>query len=132
MNQDLGYELVAVMPTALDCGLFDSLCTIQQRTNTVGPTGQPDLTDWVDIPTLTGLECMLSLQRPFVTNQSATVRTPQQFDTETEVHILLQGYYPQILQQNQAVVDGIPYMIMGVESDSQKRQTRLAARVYTL
>lgn len=132
MNQTLGYELDAVMPEALGTGLFVSLCTIQQRTNTVGPTGQPDLTDWTDIPTLTDLECMKSMQRPFVTNQSATLREPQQFDTYTEYHVLLNGYYPQILQQNQAIVDGNPYEIMAVEPDSQKRQTRLAVRVYTL
>ena len=132
MNQGILYELGQVLPGVEALGLFDSLCTIQQRTNTVSALGQPDLTDWNDIPGLTNIQSMLSIQRTALPNQAATVRTPEQFDTQTQLHLLLNGYFPQILQQNQAVVDGTPYEIMAVESDSQKTQTRLALRVYTL
>lgn len=132
MNQFLSYELEATVPLAAESGLFSSLCTIQQRSNTLSVTGQVDLTDWNDIPTLSNIACQFSIQRPFMPNQGATGKLPQQTDTETMYHILLQGYYPQILQQNQAVVDGRAYEIMAVESDSQKQMTRLACRIYTL
>jgi len=44
----------------------------------------------------------------------------------------LNGYYPLILQQYLAQVDGTTYEVMAVESDSQKQITRLAVRLYTL
>jgi len=129
-------EIAELMPMALESGFFNSLCTIQQRTGAVSATGQPDLTDWVDIAELTNLKCMVSIYRPFTPNISGTVRTPAQFNTETEIHILLAGYYPGILQQNQVVVTtgsyAGTYEIMTVEPDSQQTQTRLGVRAWTL
>jgi hypothetical protein len=137
LNQSLSYELLGVMPAATDpsLGLFQSaLATIQQRTNVVSLTGQPDLSDWVNTA-LVDIPCMFAIQRPSIPNQSATSRQPQQIDTETEYHCLLNGYYPEILQSNQLVITilGIStaYEIMAVESDSQQTQTRMAARIYT-
>ena len=132
MNQGILYELGQVLSGVEELGLFNSECTIQQRTNTVSPTGQPDLTDWVNRAGLVDIPGMFSIQRPAMPNTTATVRTPQQLDTLTLYHLLLDGYFPQILQQNQAVVNGTPYEIMAVESDSQFTQTRLAIRSYTL
>lgn len=131
MNQSIQYEVDAVMPAAVGSGLMVSSCNIQQRTNTVSATGQPNLTTWVNIPGLQNIQCQLSIQRVTMPNQSATMRKAEELDTETQLHLLLSGHYPQILQQNQAVVDGTAYEIMAVESDSQKVQTRLAVRVWT-
>jgi hypothetical protein len=141
MNQSLDYEVLSIMPAATDpeLALFESAtATIQQRTNTVSVTGQPDLTDWDDISDLTDIPCMFSVARPAMPNQGATVRTAQQSDTETQYHVLLNGYYPAVLQSNQVVITilstgvATAYMIMAVESDSQQQQTRLACRAYTL
>src|SRR5580704_13023191 len=131
--QGFALELEAVVPAVAKAGFFDSLCTVQQRTNTVSALGQPDLSDWVNIPEFTDLACMVSVFRPAMPNMTATVREPQQFDTETLIHVLLDGYFPGILQQNQLVVTtgtyAGSYEIMGVEPDSQATQTRLAVRV---
>lgn len=139
MNQSLDYEIQAVMAAATDpeLSLFESAtATIQQRTNMVSATGQVDLSDWVDTA-LVDVPCMISIQRYTLPNQSAVMRKQQELDTETQYHILLNGYYPEILQSNQVVVTvlltGIStaYEIMAVESDSQQQQTRLAARIWT-
>lgn len=131
MNQNLTYEFDQVIPGVELIGLFSSLCTIQQRTNVVSATGQSDLTDWNNIPDLVDIPCVFAIQRPAMPDQGATVRTPIQFGTMTQYHCLLDGYFPDILQSNQAVVNGNPYEIMAVESDSQNTQTRLAVRVWT-
>jgi hypothetical protein len=132
MNQSLTYEFGQVIPIVEQADLFVSLCTIQARTGAVSVTGQPDLTDWVNIVGLVNIPCRKAIQRPYNPNQQATVRTPQQFDTQTQFHVLLDGYFPQIIQANQAVVDGVPYEIMAVESDSENSvMTRLALRVWT-
>jgi hypothetical protein len=140
MNQALAYEIDAVMPAATDpeLTLFEAATvTITDRTNTVSATGQPNLTTFNPIAGLITLPCMISIQRVTMPNQGATMRKPQEIDTETMYHLLLNGYYPRILQQNQAQVTieatGIVtnYEIMAVESDSQATQTRLAMRIYT-
>lgn len=60
------------------------------------------------------------------------VRRPEQYDTMGMRALELNGYYPLILQQHLAQVDGVTFEIMAVEPDSQKQITRLAVRVYTL
>lgn len=121
-----------VMPAAAATGLFVSLCTIQQRTGAVSLTGQVDLTDWNDIDSLSNIPCQFSIVRPATPNMAATLRMPAQTDSLTQFHALLDGYFPSILQSNQAVVDGTAYEIVAVESDSQKTQTRLGLRAYGL
>ncbi len=134
-QQGFAIEIAELMPTALESGFFNSLCTVQQRTGAVSATGQPDLTDWVDIPEFTDLVCMVSIDRPTLPDMAAVVRKPQELDTMTLIHVLLAGYYPGILQQNQLVVTtgsyAGSYEIMAVEPDSQETQTRLAVRVWT-
>jgi len=132
MNQSLTYEFGQVIPIVEQADLFVSQCTIQARTGAVSTTGQPDLTDWVNVAGLVNIPCRKAIQRPYNPNQQATVRAPQQFETQTQFHLLLDGYFPQIIQANQAVVDGVPYEIMAVESDSENNvMTRLALRVWT-
>ena len=134
--QDLSAELSAVMDEAQEGGLFSAVCTVQERTNTVSALGQPDLSDWVDIVGLVDLVAMVSIHRALIPDQGATVRTAQDFETMTQIHVLLNGYYPAIQQQNQLLVtEGSyagTYEIMAVEADSQARMTRLAVRVWTL
>jgi hypothetical protein len=140
MNQSLAYEIDAVMPAATDpeLALFEAATvTIASRTNTVSATGQPNLTTFNAISGLVAIPCMISIQRVTMPNQNASMRKPQEIDTETQYHLLLNGYYPEILQQNQAQVTveatGVTtnYEIMAVESDSQATQTRLAMRIWT-
>lgn len=134
--QGFALEFEGLIPDVVEAGLPNCLCTIQQRTNTVSVTGQPDFSDWVDIAEFVEIDAMASIDRPSIPNMSATVRQPQQFDTETLIHVLLMGFYPGILQQNQCVLVGGPYSgsseIIAVESDSQETQTRLAIRAWTI
>jgi hypothetical protein len=130
--QGLGLAIDSAITQANATGLLSSLATIQQRTNTVSATGQPNLSTWNNIADLVDIPCQFSIQRPAMPNPSATVRMPQQVDTLTQYHVLLNGYYPQILQEHQAVVNGTAYEILAVEPDSQQTMTRLALREYSL
>lgn len=131
--QGIASVLQGVIPAVEEAGLFASTCTIMQRaTTTVGSFGQPNTANYSAIDSLTDIPCMFAPQTPGETNQNDTVRMQQQLDTRTEFHCLLDGYFPQILQQNLAMVDGTLYEIMGNESDSQRQMTRLACREYTL
>ena len=134
--QGFALEFEGLIPAVVEAGLPNCLCTIQQRTNTVSVTGQPDLSDWVDIAELVDIDAMASIDRPTFPDLGAANRMPQQFDTTNDIHLLLMGFYPGILQQNQAVLVGGPYdgtyEIISVEPDSQETQTRLALRVWTL
>ncbi len=139
MNQQLAYEFTQVMPMAVETGVFISLCTILQRAaNGSEPQtdalGQVDLaqSDMTQVPGLVNLPCQIAALRPFRPDISAEARTVEQYDEMADKEIMLTAYYPQILQQHVAVVDGSPYEIMAVEPDSQKQFTRIAARSYTL
>jgi hypothetical protein len=137
MNQQLSYEFTQVMPQVAQTGVQISLCTILQRGSVGGEPitnamGQVDLaqTDYTTI--LSNIPCQIAVLRPFRPDISATVRKVEEYDTINDKAIELNGYYPQILQQHLAVVDGVTYELFAVEPDSQKQVTRLAARKYTL
>ena len=94
--------------------------------------GQPDLSNWVNVSGLVNLQCMLSVLSTYRPNIEGTVRQPSDFEVLANRHLYLNGYYPQILAQMSAVVDGVRYEIMsGAECDSQKQTTRVAVRTWT-
>ncbi len=130
MNQSLAYEYPEAIAAAIESAALVSLCTIQQRTNTVDGLGQVDLADWVNVVGLVNLPAMLAPYRPSTPDRNATTRMPESIDTSNYRHVLLNGYYPDVLQQYQAVVDGTAYEIFAVEHDSQKTMTRLVVRLY--
>jgi hypothetical protein len=132
LNQGLQYEFEAVMPAVAADGLFNATCTIKQRTNTVSALGQLNMTGYEPIADLTNIACRFAPQAPGGPPQGDVTRMQQQFDTRTLYHVLLDGYYPEILQQYLANIDGTDYEIMAVENDSDFQMTRLAVRVYTL
>jgi hypothetical protein len=139
MNQSLTAELSQVMPQAVATGLFLSLCTIQQRAISAGEPktdvlGQVDLSgpDYTTVAGLANIPCQIAVQKTSAPDMAAVVRREQQYDTRADKHVLLNAYYPAILQQHIAIVDGVTYEIMAVENDSQQQMTRLAVRVFTL
>jgi hypothetical protein len=132
LNQSLTYEFDAVMPAVAAEGLFNSLCTIKARSGAVSSQGQLNMQSYAPIADLTDIPCRIAVQAPANPPQNDVARMQQQFDTRTEFHVLLDGYFPQILQQNLANVNGIDYEIMATEPDSDFQMTRLAVRVYTL
>jgi hypothetical protein len=131
MNQSLSYEFPEPIALAIESDALSSLTTIQQRTNAVDTLGQVDLADWTDIPGLINIQSMLAVFRPATPDKAAMMRRPEEIDTSNYRHNLLNGYYPSILQQHRAIVDGIPYEMYAVEHDSQHTMTRLALRIYT-
>jgi len=130
MNQSLSYEFPQPIILAAQSGAMISLCTFQQRTDTQDALGQVDLQDWVDVTGLVGIPCIKSAYRPSAPDKGATMRTDSAIDTSSYRHVLLNGYYPAVLDQYQAVVDGTAFEIFAVEHDSQNTMTRLVVRLY--
>ncbi len=139
MQQNLTYELNQVMPQAVETGLFPSLCTFQDRSGGDNPTvdalGQVDLatSDYQNVPGLINIPCMISAvstMRP----QMEGGRTQEYNFEAPSRHILLNDYYPAVLQRFLAIVDGVAFEITpgGVEPDSQSQMTRLIVREYKL
>lgn len=132
MNQALitSAELDSVMAAAIATGLLSSTATIQRPSGTFSSSGVPDGA-WVDV--LADIRCQLA---PIALTGGAVNGSElrQHYDTLTRDprHILLDGYYPQIDETMRAVIDGVPWDIESVEHDSQKRMTRLLARVNQL
>ena len=138
MNQQATMDVSGVMDAAIATGLFVSLCTIQAPPDTVNAQGGQNLNpaDFVDISAeLTNIPCMqavITVIRPDITDEVKLGRYTKERNVS---HILLYGYFPQILQRYQAVIDGVPHDILAVEWSSQKtggKQTRLAVQVKTL
>jgi hypothetical protein len=127
LNQGFSYELEAVMPMALDTGLFVSLCTIQQPSGNLGVSGAPDRT-YVNISGLVDIPCTSAPTS--IGSISATERkSVSEIQQSNANHVLLGGHYPQIENGSgqgwRAVIDGINYDLLGAESDSQGQMTRI-------
>src|ERR1039458_899152 len=130
MNQNLIQSaLNAVMPGAVSTGLFVSLFTAQAPSGTLGPSGSPDGL-YSDVAGLVGIPCTAPPTSE-LRIQATEVRELEQIVASELHHVLLNSYYP-ALEAGwrgdgvppgawQAVVDGVAYIIMGVESDSQKQ-----------
>lgn len=138
MNQSLSYEFTQVVPQVVLTGVQVSLCTILVRATTgsepvTDALGQVDtsIPDYTVLPGHSNIPCQLAVNklRP---DEGGVVRRPEQYDSISIRQLELNGYYPLIIQQYLAQVDGTTYEVMAVESDSQKQITRLAVRLYTL
>ncbi len=138
MNQGLVYELDSVTPAIAQTGLQSSLCTIFVRAQSAGlpvvdAMGQVDTAngDYTVLPGHSNIACQLAVNklRP---DEGGVIRRVEQYDTSGQRTLELNGYYPLILQQHLAQVDGTVYEVMAVEPDSQKQITRLGVRLYTL
>jgi len=134
VNQSLIFDLQETIDTVATMGLFVSLCTIQRRPNppAVDASGWPTYTsDYTNVAGLVNIPCMDAVEATAKPDKYGVARTPVEFQTMAYYHILLNGYYPAILQRDVAIVDGTTYMIEAVESDSQHVMTRLAVRRWT-
>jgi hypothetical protein len=126
VNQSLTLELDGIMAAALATGLFVSSCTITELPSpiTLGPSGAP--TDaYVNVTGMVGIQCM---KAPLMVNNlkmDDETRRVEHILTEADEHVLLASYYPLITTKNRAVIDGVDYIIMAVEHDSQGKMTRL-------
>lgn len=136
MNQGLTYEISNVMPQALNTGLFTSLCTITTQNNTLDSDGAPVYVPGTPLTGCVNIPCMDAV--PSITRVQATeVRALQEIMDKSVRHMLLNGYYPQLMLENRvgdlwATVDGVIYDILGVEHDSQNTQTRIEMQLVQL
>ena len=97
---------------------YPSRCTIQQATETQDSYGQP-MPDWGDLAGMIDLPCRIA---PRSTQER---RTPAQVYVTATHQVSLAGYYPNIVEAMQSVVDGVAYNIEGVEHDGNHKTTRL-------
>lgn len=141
INPNLSVQFPDIMPMVLDTGVLSSLCRIQNRPTTRTSTGRVDDSNpanWTDSG-LTGsgpsgeIRCGAAPISELrissgSTEQKLADRTRQVLDR----HVLLEGWYPTIIKNQRAVIDGQAWDIIGVESDSQRQMTRLEVQEYAL
>jgi hypothetical protein len=134
MYQGLAFDLQQTLRIWEQDQLDISLCTITRRPSppVTDALGQVDMTVAAYTTVLlSNIACQLGVWR-LKPDLAAVTRMEDRYDTLTERHCLLDGYFPQILQRDLATVDGIVYEIMAVESDSQHILTRLALRTFVV
>ncbi len=135
MNQSLLYEINAVMPEAINTGLFISLCTFQAPDGLVNPDGTAS-NGYADVDGLVNIPCMDSV--PSIARVQATeVKDLEEIMSKAYRHVLLNDYYPTIAIGGvgngwRAIVDGVTYDLLGAENDSQNQQTRIELELVTV
>jgi hypothetical protein len=133
VNQGIAGGIAAVMPAVLECGLMTSLCTITVPPHIFGPSGAPDPTAaYTVLPGHQDIPCTAPPLSIGETVQPTEIKEIAEIYAKNMLHVLLGGYYPQIIADYRAIINGIEYDIVGVESDSQKQMTRLAVQVVTV
>ena len=143
MNQNIiQLELPRVMKAVIGVGLDTSLCTMQVPSSALTDSGfpvtVPDASAWVDVVGLVDIPCQVA-PNSVLRVQATTVKTIAEQEALNSSHVLLYGYYPAVetvwRNGGRAVINGDIYPhddILGVESDSQHTQTRMALRVVSL
>ena len=136
MNQSLTYEFAAVMPLALETGLFTVTASFYDRIGGSNSMGQVNNTR-VPVPGLQNITAMFGVARmsnAFLPTEGA--RMPSNYQESPDFHLLLEGYYPAVLPRYTVEISGDSntYEITPgtVQSDSQKVQTRCKLQRYSL
>ncbi len=126
MNQTVTTDLSAVITAVESAGLFSSLCTIQEPDGTPDALGQSDAVDWTDVDDLEEIPCMAS---PIGHMRAGGERDAPTFTMENDaLRVILDGVYPNILLRHRAVIDGVPWNIDGVGTDSQRTYTWMVVK----
>lgn len=139
MYQLQTYDITAVMPAALDSGLFVSFVTMQQPTGAQTSTGAPLLSGgdsgdgWNNVAGMINIPAMNAPQSEsrLTADQKKELEMVEGYQLR---HLLLGGYYPAIQENSnwRAMVDGTAYDVLGVESDSQSQMTRLRLQISSI
>lgn len=143
MNQQLIRKAInGVMPRARATGLLSSICTFQMLSGTRDQDGPVNV--YIDVPGLVGIACQRAAPSD-ARIQATEQKTIGQIDSSNLWHVLLDNYYnavsvtlpdgqvvsgPQTAMR--AVVDGVPFDVLGVEPDSQEQMTRVQLQKVTL
>ncbi len=101
---------------------YISSCTIQVATETPDALGQP-IPAWANVVGLVNLPCAVA---PFGGSTEASQRNRSDSIIDAATHaIAIAGYYPAIANKMRAVIGAIAYDIIGAETDSHAKMTRL-------
>jgi hypothetical protein len=129
--QEQGYTVDYAVPAVFETGLIVSLCTIQQPTGEQTADGSPLMTGgdsgdgWNNVAGMINLRCMNGPEAD-ARIRAKTERQTEYIEAFQFRHLFIPGYYAIEQFDNwRAIVDGQAYDPIGVESDSQKTQTRL-------
>jgi len=135
MNQSLSYELDGIMPAVIATGLLVSMFTAQMPSSDLGGTGAPDGT-YANVLGLVNIACTA----PPYNFSDTSIRADEmkaipEIAATGPLHVLLDANYP-LLNAGwrggwRCLIDGTNYDILGVESDSQSKMTRVSVRLVT-
>jgi hypothetical protein len=123
------------MPAVIATGLLVSLFTAQMPSSDLGGTGAPDGT-YASVIGLVNIACTAP---PYAFGDSSIraeeMKAVPEIAAAGFLHTLLDGYYP-LLNAGwrggwRCLIDGTNYDILGVESDSQSKMTRVSVRLVT-
>ena len=112
---------------------FPSRCTIQNVVHVVSMANQevPDPASATDVAGLVNIQCRIAPlieQRP--TDNENLPSDIQELYVQRQCK--LNGYFPSITPRSmQAIVDGVAYIIRGVEHDGARFSTRLRLEIST-
>jgi hypothetical protein len=105
--------------TVRELGLLKSVCTIKRPPTTTSDTGAASL-DPADTETVTGLSDIACMLAPAKTSAKAAEQNRENYTEQRALfRCLLDGYFPQILQKDLALIDGEYYDIKNVDVSSQ-------------
>ncbi len=137
MNQTLiAADLDAIMPEVIATGLLSSLFTAQYPSEDLGGTGAQTGV-YLDVIGLVDIACTSPPERFGDSGIKATeMKTMAEVAASEFHHVLLDSWYPLLYAGWRGgwrcLIDGTAYDVMGVESDSQKKMTRVAVRLVTV
>jgi hypothetical protein len=122
------------MPEVIATGLLVSLFTAQMPSGNLGPSGAPDGL-YIDVAGLVNIRC--TAPPPSDARIQATeIKQLADISAAEMHHVLLDAWYPALdngwRDGWRCVVDSVAYDIMGVESDSQMRMTRVMIKLVTV
>lgn len=132
MNQTNSYNFDDVVPAVIASGVAVSLATFQEPDGLLVDAGQPS-GNYVDVAGYVGLTCMSAPTSIGRITASEKASQPQ-IESTNQNHVWLAGYFPEIASHTEwrCIVDGVTYNVLGGESDSQSRTTRVEVQVATI
>ncbi len=144
MYQSQSYTFAAVVPTVLASGIVNSLCTFQEPTGEQTSDGSPVRTGgdsgdgYNNVAGFVGIRCM---DAP-TSNARITAderKSETQIESDNSDHVWLAGFYPDIENHTQwrvVITDAAGnvriFDVLGAESDSQAKTTRVQVQVATV
>ncbi len=110
--------------------VWPSRVTIRTATVTVNAANQPVITGYADVPGKINIECRMA---PFITLRPDDSQIRDQVITEnlSRRNLKLNAFMPDIVNDMNALVDGVAYKVVGVEADGSSFSTRLHLELIT-